>query len=155
MSEILNDYADPCLIVSKDNLLLFKLTAVVLHFDTPNRNKRIYPLSLAENFLKLKSVANDRGLVGMLGNPETPIIQFSIASHVITDLRVEDKKLIADIETYHTPSGQILRQMLADGTVAFRTMGVGNGQVNEEGYLIINDSYKFITINALNAGEAS
>lgn len=156
MSEILNETADPCIIVSPKDAPQVKLTATTLHFDKPNRNKRIYPSFLATIFLQHNEVAKHRGLVGMLGNPETSVIQLSMVSHLITDLCVKDNKLVVDIETLDTPTGRVLKKLLDNPeSVAFRTMGIGSGKVNEEGIFVIDGSYKFITVNALDSKDAS
>ena len=134
-----------------------KLTATVLHFNKPNKNKRVYPLSLTNNFLKSCKLISERGLLGMLGNPEiSATIQLSMVSHLITNLYVKDEQLIADIETLDTPSGRILRKLLDNPeSVAFRTMGIGSYSFYKKGIWTISDNYKFVTINALKSGDAA
>lgn len=150
-----------------------KITAQVIEFDKPNLNRRIYPSSLAKSILAFYNSLPPSGrcMVGMLDNPADSSIHFAEVSHVVTKLWVEQSdfggnkpvgllpgsKLMCEIETLDTPCGKVLRKLLTEHpeSVAFRPMGVGSGQVNQDGFLVIGDSYKFITINAVAAHEAS
>ena len=50
----------------------------------------------------------------------------------------------------NTPSGKILKSLINDGVrVGISSRGVGNGKVNEEGILVIGESYKLITFDAV------
>jgi Prohead core protein serine protease len=143
--------------IAPNKLDLFKGSATVLEFDKPNRNRRIYPLALAGKFLSQYDSCQKRGFVGMLDNPNVAMVLFSQASHVVTKLWVNGKELLCEYETLDTPCGKVLRNLLKDHPemVAFRPMGVGSGQVNQDGFLVIGDSYKLIAINAVAAHEAS
>jgi hypothetical protein len=53
-------------------------------------------------------------------------------------------------EILPTPSGKILRALIENGgRVGISSRGVGNGQVNEQGVLVIGESYKLITFDAV------
>ena len=50
----------------------------------------------------------------------------------------------------NTPHGKILKALINDGVrVGISSRGVGNGKVNEEGILVIGESYKLITFDAV------
>jgi hypothetical protein len=149
----------------------FKHTAMVLEFDKPNLNRRVYPSSLAKSILKQFQDRIDNPVIGMLDNPSDSVIHFAMASHLVTRLWVEQSnsigtkpisslpgsKLMCEVEVLDTPCGQTLRSLLKEHpeSVAFRPMGVGSGTVNPDGVLVIGEGYKFITINAIPAHEAS
>ena len=50
----------------------------------------------------------------------------------------------------NTPNGQVLKSLINDGVkVGISSRGVGNGKVDEEGILVIGESYKLITFDAV------
>jgi Prohead core protein serine protease len=116
-----------------------------------NKNKRIYPFEvLSENVKKLNECVKHRGLIGELDHPTDSIIHFEKASHVITKLWWEGNVLMGEGEILNTPHGKILRSLLNDGVrVGISSRGVGNGKVNENGVLVIGESYKLITFDAV------
>jgi len=119
--------------------------------DAVNKNKRIYPFGvLDENVKKLMDCVKARGLVGELDHPTDSIIHFDKASHVITKLWWEDNSLMGEGEILNTPHGKILKSLLNDGVrVGISSRGVGNGTVDENGILVIGESYKLITFDAV------
>ena len=53
-------------------------------------------------------------------------------------------------EILNTPSGMILKNLIDGGVkVGISSRGVGNGKVNEDGILVIGESYKLITFDAV------
>lgn len=135
---------------------------IVARADRPNGNKRMYPLSVLQKVVadSADAVAR-RQMIGQLGMPTEAVVQLSHASHIVRSLKLSDFgpqlgwKLIAEIELMATPCGVILKKLLASpGQVAFRTAGVGYGKVNDDGVLVIDDSYKLIGVNAVPAKEA-
>lgn len=116
-----------------------------------NKNKRMYPFSvLDENVSKLKDVMSARGLVGELDHPTDSIIHFEKASHVITKLWWDGNVLMGEGEILNTPHGKILKSLINDGVrIGISSRGVGNGSVREDGILVIGESYKLITFDAV------
>jgi hypothetical protein len=135
---------------------------IVARADRPNGNKRIYPLSVLQRVVadSADAVAH-RQMIGQLGMPADSIIHFSQASHIVRSLKLSDFgpqigwQLIAEIELLATPCGVILKKLLASpGQVAFRTAGVGHGKINDDGILVIDDSYKLVGVHAVPAKDA-
>lgn len=116
-----------------------------------NKNKRIYPFDvLSENVKKLNECVKHRGLIGELDHPTDSIIHFEKASHVVTRLWWDGNVLMGEGEILNTPHGKILKSLLNDGVrVGISSRGVGNGKVNENGVLVIGESYKLITFDAV------
>jgi hypothetical protein len=53
-------------------------------------------------------------------------------------------------EVLDTPSGKVLRSLINSGVrVGISSRGVGNGSTNEDGVLVIGESYKLITFDAV------
>jgi hypothetical protein len=116
-----------------------------------NKNKRMYPFGvLSENIKKLQECVKNRGLIGELDHPTDSIIHFEKASHVITKLWWEGNVLMGEGEILNTPHGKILKSLLNDGVrIGISSRGVGNGKVDENGILVIGESYKLITFDAV------
>ena len=119
--------------------------------EAVNKNKRMYSYSvLNENVKKLNECVKARGLVGELDHPEDSIIHFEKASHVITKLWWEGNVLMGEGEILNTPHGKILKALINDGVrVGVSSRGVGNGKTNENGILVIDESYKLITFDVV------
>lgn len=119
--------------------------------DAVNKNKRMYPFRvLDENIKKLADCVQARGLVGELDHPTDSIIHFEKASHAITRLWWENNSLMGEGEILNTPHGKILKALINDGIrVGISSRGVGNGTVDENGILVIGESYKLITFDAV------
>lgn len=117
--------------------------------EAVNKNKRIYPYGvLDENLKKLLPIVEARGLVGELDHPTDSIVHFEKCSHVITKLWWEGNNLMGEGEILNTPHGRILKTLLADGIrVGISSRGVGNGRSDENGILVIGESYKLITFD--------
>jgi hypothetical protein len=119
--------------------------------EAVNKNKRIYPFGvLDENVKKLVPIIEARGLVGELDHPTDSIIHFEKCSHVITKLWWEGNNLMGQGEILNTPHGRILKSLISDGVrVGISSRGVGNGRSDENGILVIGESYKLITFDAV------
>jgi len=58
--------------------------------------------------------------------------------------------LMGEGEILNTPHGKILKSLLNDGVrVGISSRGVGNGRVDENGILVIDENYKLITFDAV------
>lgn len=116
-----------------------------------NKNKRMYPYDvLDENLSRLQEAIADRRLIGELDHPTDSIIHFANASHIVTKLWWEGNILMGEGEILNTPHGKVLKALIEDGVkVGISSRGVGNGKVNEDGILVIGESYKLITFDAV------
>jgi hypothetical protein len=119
--------------------------------DAVNKNKRTYPFSVLDDNVKaLNEAIEGGGLIGELDHPTDSIVHFANASHKITKLWWEGKTLMGEGIILNTPHGKILKALINDGVrVGISSRGVGNGKVNEEGILVIGESYKLITFDAV------
>ena len=130
---------------------LMKFKGKFQEAEAVNKNKRIYPYDvLDENVKKLTPIVEARGLVGELDHPTDSIIHFEKCSHVITRLWWEGNNLMGEGEILNTPHGRILKSLLSDGVrIGISSRGVGNGRSDENGILVIGESYKLITFDAV------
>ena len=116
-----------------------------------NKNRRMYPRDILEsNVKRLKEAVSNRGLIGELDHPTDSIIHFENASHLVTKLWWDNSTLMGEGEVLDTPSGKVLRSLINSGVrVGISSRGVGNGSTNEDGVLVIGESYKLITFDAV------
>jgi hypothetical protein len=130
---------------------LTKFRGKMQEADTVNKNHRIYPFSvLDENVKRLQEAITERRLIGELDHPTDSIIHFANASHIVTKLWWEGNVLMGEGEILNTPHGKVLRALLNDGVkVGISSRGVGNGKTTEDGTLVIGESYKLITFDAV------
>lgn len=119
--------------------------------DAENKNKRVYPFSvLEENVGRLEEAIKDRRLIGELDHPTDSILHYKDASHLITKLWWEGNRLMGEGEILNTPHGKVLKALVSDGVkIGISSRGVGNGKVNENGVLVIGESYKLITFDVV------
>ncbi len=119
--------------------------------DAVNKNRRMYPRDILEsNVKRLKDAVTNRGLIGELDHPTDSIIHFENASHLVTKLWWDGQTLMGEGEVLDTPSGKVLRSLMNAGVrVGISSRGVGNGSTNEDGVLVIGESYKLITFDAV------
>tara|TARA_R100001509_G_C4685441_1_gene154988 strand:- start:28 stop:516 length:489 start_codon:yes stop_codon:yes gene_type:complete len=113
--------------------------------ETLNGNGRVYPHNVLkreiENYTKL---VKERRALGELDHPDDSVINLKNASHVVTDIWMEDNKVMGKIEVLPTPSGNILRNLVESGI----KMGIssrGMGSVQEtSGKTVVQDDFQLI-----------
>ncbi len=91
----------------------------------------------------------DKGKAFWTGNCDS-IIHFANASHKITKLWWEGNTMMGEGEILNTPHGKVLQELVKGNVrIGMSSRGVGNGKVNEDGILVIGESYKLITFDAV------
>ncbi len=128
-----------------------RLEAKVARADVPNGNKRIYPRAILER--EVARFKKDRTMMGQLKLRSSKVTYLSDVSHVVTNLKMKNDYLVAEIEVLNTPQGRILENSLRETT--FRCSGIGSGKVDNKGVLTISDSYKLIAIDAVPIEKAA
>lgn len=118
-----------------------------------NRNKRLYPYEvLNSNLERLAEEIQESGLTGELDHPNDSIVHLKDASHLITKLWWEGNVLMGEGRVLNTPSGKVLAELMKDGVrVGISSRGVGNGQINNEGVLVVAESYKLCTFDMVSS----
>jgi hypothetical protein len=136
---------------SENNRGLTKFRGKFQEAEAVNKNKRMYPFSVLDESIKqLQSAMEDRRLVGELDHPTDSILHFEKASHVITKLWWEGNTMMGEGEILSTPCGAVLKALLNDGVkIGISSRGVGNGTTNEDGILVIGESYKLLTFDVV------
>lgn len=116
----------------------------ILELDTPNANGRTYTAevgqSIVDQLTKRESVF---GELSMTGTDVDMSVDLQRVSHMITDIRVQDGKLIGTAKILGTPMGNIARQLIEGGiNHGFRPRGTG--KIGEDGVIT---EYNIVSID--------
>jgi hypothetical protein len=116
-----------------------------------NKNKRMYTRDILEqNVGRLMEIINQNGLIGECDHPQDSIVHFANCSHKITKLWWEGDVVMGEGMVLHTPMGLLIMSLINDGVrIGMSSRGVGSGKVNEDGVLVISESYKLITFDSV------
>ena len=121
----------------------------IVKFNQANKNGRVYSsdcFNLEDPIIQEKLKTGT--FFGELGIPEDrEEVDFLEISHRVTNLYKRDDGLYADIETLDTPNGEILEEIIKNGSQGgFRTRGHGTLIHRDDGNYDVVD-YVFITID--------
>ena len=119
--------------------------------NTINKNRRKYTREiLEENVNRLNALISQGALIGECDHPADSIIHFEKSSHKITKLWWENDIVMCEGALLHTPMGYLLTGLIGDGVrIGMSSRGVGSGKVDNDGVLVIGESYKLITFDAV------
>jgi len=121
------------------------LTGVMQRADEQNGNGRVYPYrTLMREVGNYKKLVNERRALGELDHPDDSVINLKNASHLVTDIWMEGKDAMGKIEVLDTPSGKILKSLVAS-RVKLGISSRGLGSVREsQGKVIVEDDFQLI-----------
>jgi len=113
--------------------------------DVQNGNGRVYPHKVlmreVENYKKL--VKENRAL-GELDHPDDSVINLKNASHMVTDIWMEEKAVMGKVKVLNTPSGQVLKSLVESG-VKLGISSRGMGSVSEGGgNVVVQEDFQLI-----------
>jgi hypothetical protein len=113
--------------------------------EVQNGNGRVYPHKvLIREVDNYKKVVAENRAVGELDHPDDSVVNLKNASHMVTDVWMEEKTVMGKIKVLDTPSGNILRS-LVDSGVQLGISSRGLGSVTEaQGSVTVNDDFQLI-----------
>ena len=113
--------------------------------DIQNGNGRIYPYRvLVREVETYKKLVKENRALGELDHPDDSIINLKNASHMVTDVWMENKSVMGKVKVLDTPSGNILRGLVNSG-VKLGISSRGMGSVSEaQGRTIVEDDFQLI-----------
>ena len=89
------------------------LSGMMQMAEVENGNQRVYPQSILEREVQnYKKLVQDNRALGELDHPEESIINLRNVSHQITDIWMEENKVMGKMKVLDTPSGNILRSLV-------------------------------------------
>jgi len=131
-----------------------KFWAPVARADVPNSNGNIYSQHVLDKVVKEFNTK----LVGQIGYPQfkifdprhTSIVSYRDASHIVSNLKMDQGYLLAEIEILDTPQGNVLKSM----DVCYRTHGLLKQPLSQ--YIETEfHSFKLIGIHAIPIEDAA
>jgi hypothetical protein len=91
-----------------------------------------------------QKIVKEKRALGELDHPEDSVINLRNASHLITEVWMDDKSVMGKVKVLDTPSGKILRSLVDSGV----TLGIssrGMGSVKEsEGQTVVEEDFQLI-----------
>jgi len=96
--------------------------------EIKNGNGRVYPFETLKREVEkyIDGPIKSKTAMGELDHPDSSVINLKNASHIITKIWWEDKKVMGELELLNTPSGKIAQEIVAAGIplgVSSRGMG--------------------------------
>tara|TARA_B100001250_G_scaffold399466_1_gene408906 strand:+ start:2227 stop:2862 length:636 start_codon:yes stop_codon:yes gene_type:complete len=121
------------------------LSGVMQMSETQNGNGRIYPHAILEREVSsYLQMVKERRALGELDHPDTSVINLSNASHLVTDIWMDNNKCMGKIEVLNTPSGKVLKELVSAG-VKLGISSRGLGSVTESnGVTMVEDDFQLI-----------
>ena len=121
------------------------LTGKLQEADVQNGNGRVYPHRVLMREMKnYQKLVQERRALGELDHPDTSVINLANASHLVTDIWMDDNKCMGKIEVLNTPSGRVLKELVNAG-VKLGISSRGLGSVNEvAGNTVVQEDFELI-----------
>lgn len=117
--------------------------------DTPNKNKRIYPMRVLKPAVEkyVEEYVKQSRAVGELGHPDEATINLDRVSHLITDLHFEGKELMGKAKILDTNCGKQAKALI-DGGVKLGVSTRALGSVREvNGVNEVQDDFMLATVD--------
>jgi hypothetical protein len=113
--------------------------------EVQNGNGRVYPQeTLSREVKNYQKVVGENRAIGELDHPDDSVVNLRNASHMVTDIWMEEKSVMGKLKVLDTPSGNILRS-LVDSGVQLGISSRGLGSVTEaQGAVTVNDDFQLI-----------
>ncbi len=117
--------------------------------DEATANKRVYPKTLWEREIKRLSEAfGERKVFGELDHPSDGRTMLNRVSHIVTNLAIEDGKVIGEAEILDTDAGRNLQALMKAGCkVGVSSRGYGSTKPNKDGEDIVQEDYRLATFD--------
>lgn len=121
------------------------LTGKLQEADVQNGNGRVYPYKvLAREVQNYKKLVKENRALGELDHPDDSVINLKNASHMVTDIWMEDKSVMGKVKVLNTPSGQVLKSLVESG-VKLGISSRGMGSVSESrGNVVVQEDFQLI-----------
>tara|TARA_R100000005_G_C4992455_1_gene199654 strand:- start:1533 stop:2129 length:597 start_codon:yes stop_codon:yes gene_type:complete len=121
------------------------MSGIMQMSETQNGNGRKYPHNiLVREVNNYKKLVRERRALGELDHPDTSVINLANASHLVTDIWMDENKCMGKIEVLNTPSGKVLKELVNAG-VKLGISSRGMGSIREEnGVTLVEDDFQLI-----------
>lgn len=126
---------------------VFEVTGLMQRAEAKNQNGRRYRRQLLERECKkyIENFVTIGNAYGELDHPESPIVSLKNASHIVKKLWWEGDNLMGTVELLNTPSGNIVKEIVAAGhAIGISSRGTGSVQQTNEGVLDVQDDFELV-----------
>tara|TARA_B100000949_G_scaffold51803_2_gene45430 strand:- start:4697 stop:5341 length:645 start_codon:yes stop_codon:yes gene_type:complete len=120
------------------------INGVFMMSETKNRNGRIYPKDILFNEVNRyrENYVDKKRAFGELGHPEGPTINLERVSHMVTELKEDDKNIIGKAKIMDTPYGNIVKNLINEGAkLGVSSRGMGSLEEKGGANYVKNDFY--------------
>ena len=116
--------------------------------ECENGNGRVYPLPiLSREVGKYSKIVADNRALGELDHPDSSIVNLANVSHMVTKIWMEGPAVMGKIKVLTTPSGQILRSLIASQVkIGISSRGLGSVR-DERGKTYVEDDFQLIAFD--------
>lgn len=156
MTEFLDNTTEVVLQEEQDGKKKYFIEGVFAQADTPNRNKRTYPLKIMEREVQnYQQMITQKRSIGELNHPNVPTVNPERASHLITELRFDGNNVVGKAKILSTPVGKIVESLLSDGVqLGVSTRGLGSLKPLSTGINEVQSDFKLNTIDIVSDPSA-
>lgn len=126
---------------------ILTMEGIIQRANTPNANNRIYPRPILEREdSRMQPLIQERGAIGELDHPDSPIVQLENGSHVLTKSWWDGDDLRGVIEVLDTPKGKILEAYVKRGIrLGISSRGLGSTSRTNEGHDMVSEDFQLVT----------
>lgn len=115
--------------------------------DAKNQNGRMYPKRILEREMQRyvgQEVKENRAM-GELDHPESTVVNLSNVSHTLKEAHWNGNDVVGTIEILNTPSGNILKELLAAGIrLGISSRGLGSVKKIDESTVEVDEDFSLI-----------
>lgn len=138
--------------VSENGDKNWHISGIFAQAEVPNKNKRIYPLSVLEREVRLfkENFIDTNRAVGELSHPNSMEINPDRAAIIIEALEREGNDFVGKARVLPTPCGKIVQGLLEGGVkVGVSTRGCGSLKKKSNGISEVADDYRLFTVDVV------
>lgn len=117
--------------------------------DKPTANGRVYSKKLWEsNIGRLSKKMTERQVFGELDHPMDGKTKLTRVSHILTNLKIEEGKILGEAEVVDTGKGKDLKALIKAGArVGVSSRGFGSTMTDGRGLEIVGEDYRLMTFD--------
>jgi len=117
--------------------------------DKATENKRLYGKQLWEReIVRLEKSMSNRQLFGELDHPSDGRTQLKRASHIVTNLSIDNNTVVGEAEVLDTDAGRNLKALLnSNCRIGVSSRGYGSVKPDGKGNDVVQEDYKLVTFD--------
>lgn len=128
----------------------WKISGIFMEADNKNRNGRVYPEQILDSEVNryIKESVKTNRAIGELAHPQTPQINLDRVSHIVTNLKKENKIWIGEARILNTPMGNVVSGLLEAGvSLGVSSRGVGSIRQSKNGINEVQNDFRLAAID--------